>query len=85
MVQGILNLTYNNMVNIDTLYVSSIILQSNISHDYGTFYQLTDSSYSNSVNGFSTTIQLEADLLGVKSVGTIGNDVDTTYLTAEGD
>ena len=65
MVQRIFNLTFNDMVNIDIVDVSSIILQSNISHDYGTLYQLTDCVYSNSVNGYSTTI---ADLLGVKSV-----------------
>ena len=85
MVQGILNLTFDDVVNIDTLDVHSIILQSNISRDYGTYYRLTDSSYSNGVNSYSITIQLGADLLGVKSVGIIGNDVDTTYLTVEGD
>ena len=71
------------LIYIYKLDMSSIILQSNISHDYGTFHWLTDSSYSNSVNGYSITIQLGADSLGLKSLGTIGNDVDTTYLIVE--
>ena len=71
------------LIYIDRLDVSSIILQSNISHDYGTFHWLTDSIYSNGVNGHSITIQLGADSLGLKCVGTIGNDVDITYLIVE--
>ena len=79
MVQGILNLTFDDVVNMDKLDVSSIILQSKINHDYRAFHRLRDSIYYNGVNGYSITIQLVADSLGVKSVGTISNDVDTTY------
>ena len=85
MVQGVLNLTFDDVVDVDTLDVSSIVLQSNISRNNAMFYQLTSSSYSNSVNGYSITIQLGADLLSIKSVGIIGNNINTTYLTVEGD
>ena len=54
------------LIYIYKLDVSSIILQSNISHDYRTFHWLTDSIYSNGVNGHSITIQLGADSLGLE-------------------
>ena len=85
MITGVLDLTFNDVVDTGTFDPTGIILQSARNRAEGSFYRLTDASTTTSSSGFDIQVRLNSDLSGVKFVGDIGNSINTTYITIQAD
>ena len=85
MVEGILYLTFDDIVVASTFNPQGIVLQSNVTRTDSN-YRLTEASHTNSADGYEIVVNLTiTDLYGVKAAGNIGNSIEETFITIQGD
>ena len=85
MTSGTLYLTFNDIIDTSTFHPPGVILQSSNVRQEGSYYRLTNASTTPSIFGYEMIISLSSDLYGIKSVGSVGNSINTTYITLQAD
>ena len=85
MTTGTLYLTFNDIIDTSSFYPVGVILQSSNLRQEDSYYRLTNASTTPSVFGYVMVVSLSSDLYGIKSVGSIGNSIATTYITLQAD
>ena len=81
---GILNLTFDDVVDSSTWNPEAVQFQSDIYSQPGLTYRLTSGSGTSSLNGYLVTIQISnADLLGIKSIFGLATRENDTYITMQ--
>ena len=80
---GLLLLTFDDVMLASVFDVGSVIIQSKQTRVVQEYVALTQSSSASTVSGYSVNITLgPSDLNRIKSIGSLGTNINNTYLTA---